>query len=563
MAVTEQPLRTAEFLAVDVETNGGAGDACELTEVGAVLVGGGELHDRFESLVRVTRPLSRGIQRFTGITQAMVADAAPPERVLRELRARMAGRVLVAHGAAFDRRVLRQAFERAGLSWPDPPVLCTIALARRFAPLHRQRKLAALAGSLGIEVDISHRALADAETCARVFCALFGRLCANAATVGDATALLAARRRRRARRRPPPGYLDGDGAVPRGLDLSALPNAPGVYVFRDGAGRPLYVGKSVSLRARARSHFRSGAERAGWTAHAAVVEHRMTRSELGALVLENRLIKALRPPGNVRLRRTDTLVYLRCRLDIPFPVLEVAREPAPGHGVTIGPLRGRGSAVELMEQLNSLFGLRHCGRRLARRTHPSAYGQMGRCLSPCLGDLDPNLYRRRLDAALAVFTGADDGRAALLSHLDGEMRAAAAAQSYERAATLRRRRGRIAVLLDRLGGVLRATHARPRLVATSAPGAAGADAFWLAGGRLVDWGELPADPAELERRTATAVARAGRPSATAHVPPDEVDEVRIVSTWLAHHQDDVAALALEPAPDVARLAAFAHAAQKA
>ena len=53
------------------------GDDCELTEVGAVLVGGGELHERFESLVRVERPLSRGIERFTGITQAMV-DGAPP-----------------------------------------------------------------------------------------------------------------------------------------------------------------------------------------------------------------------------------------------------------------------------------------------------------------------------------------------------------------------------------------------------------------------------------------------------------------------------------------------------
>ncbi|MGZ4202892.1 MAG: exonuclease domain-containing protein, partial [Thermoleophilaceae bacterium] len=390
MAIAELPLATAEFLAVDVETNGAPGEDCELTEVGAVLVGGGELHDRFESLVRVTRPLSRGIQRFTGITQEMVADAAPPARILPELARRISGRVLVAHSAAFDRRVLRQAFDRAGLEWPDPPVLCTIALARRFAPLVRQRKLAALAASLGIDVEISHRALADAETCARVFCALFGRLCANAATVGEAVALLAPRRRRRSRRGPPPGRLAG-GSAPSGLDLSSLPAAPGVYVFRDGAGRPLYVGKSVSLRTRARAHFQPGAERAGWTAHAAVVDHRETRSELGALVLENRLIKALRPPGNVRLRRTDSLVYLRCRLDIPFPVLEVAREPAPGHGVTIGPLRGRASAVELMEQLNSLFGLRHCGRRLRLRPHPSAYGQMGRCLSPCLQDLDPNV----------------------------------------------------------------------------------------------------------------------------------------------------------------------------
>ena len=70
-------LATAEYLAVDVETNGLGGDLCEMTEVGTVLVGGGEPHDAWESLVRVEQPLSRGIQRFTGITQQMV-DAAPP-----------------------------------------------------------------------------------------------------------------------------------------------------------------------------------------------------------------------------------------------------------------------------------------------------------------------------------------------------------------------------------------------------------------------------------------------------------------------------------------------------
>src|SRR2546423_14004369 len=108
-------LRSAEFLAVDVETNGRAGEECELTEVGAVLVGGGELHERFESLVQVERPLSRGIERFTGITQAMVDGAPPPAEVLPRLAELLDGRVLVAHSAAFDRRVLAQAFDRAGL----------------------------------------------------------------------------------------------------------------------------------------------------------------------------------------------------------------------------------------------------------------------------------------------------------------------------------------------------------------------------------------------------------------------------------------------------------------
>src|SRR4029453_1413430 len=117
MDVLDQPLRTAEFVAVDVETNGCAGDECELTEVGAVLVGGGELHDRFHSLVAVRRPLTRGVERLTGITQAMVACADPPARILPRLAERLEGRAMVAHAAPFDRGALARAFAAEQLTW--------------------------------------------------------------------------------------------------------------------------------------------------------------------------------------------------------------------------------------------------------------------------------------------------------------------------------------------------------------------------------------------------------------------------------------------------------------
>jgi DNA polymerase-3 subunit epsilon len=486
----------------------------------------------------------------------MVDQAPAAEVVLPELVAQLEGRVLVGHNVSFDRRVLRQACERAGISWPDPPALCTVALARRYAPLARQRRLAALAAALGVEVEVTHRALADAETCARVFCALFPRLCAHAVSIRDA--LLALRPARPSRRRA--AATDGGRGAPRRArgtprpDVGGLPDDPGVYLFRNARGQVLYVGKSVALRTRARAHFAPGAERAPWTAQAETVDFRPTESELGALVLENRLIKELSPPGNVRLKHQDRYVYLRCRLDIAFPVLEVAPGPAPGLAVSVGPLRGRAAAVELLEQLNSLFGLRHCGRALPRRQWPSAYGQMGRCASPCLGDLDPNAYRRRLDQALALFTGAGDGGAALLAHLDAEMRAAAAAERFERAAWLRRRRARLEVLLERLGGAVRATHAAPRLIRAPHPtDPARADLFWLAGGRLADWG--PAREAgDLAARTARALSGHGA-AGPAQVPAGEVDEVRIVATWSASRS--APALALDPPPGEATLARFA------
>ncbi|HZU60476.1 MAG TPA: exonuclease domain-containing protein, partial [Solirubrobacteraceae bacterium] len=551
MTLLEQPIASAEFLVLDTETNGLWGDECELVEIGTVLVGGGELHDRWSSLVRTQLPLGRGIRRLTGITQAMVDGAPELEEVVPLLRPLMEGRVLVAHNAPFDRRVLRQAFGRCGLEWPSPPFLCTAAMARVLLPLARERRLQSLASSLDIDAPVAHRALADAETCAQVLCAVFPRLCAHASTVGQAVELLAPRRRRTARssRR-----REWSSAVRPQLDFSELPRDPGVYLFRDSTVRVLYVGKSISIRSRARAHFAPSTPAADWTVHAAVVDYQPTCSELGALILENRLIKQHRPPGNIRLgARDERLFYIRCRLDIPFPILEVARQPAAGHAVNMGPLGGRALAIELVEQVDSLFQLRHCGRRLDRREYPSAYGQMGRCLSPCLGDLDPNLYRRRLDEALRVL-GAQGGTA-LLEHVEGQMRTAAAARTYERAAWLRRRLRRLRVILHRLDGLLEATHTVPLLLLASHPlDSHRREAFWWVSGRLVDWGALPGDVEEVACRTELALRRAGRPGEIgAHLPPDEVDEVRILTTYHASHPD-LPQLALDPMPDRTALA---------
>ncbi|MGI8845031.1 MAG: exonuclease domain-containing protein [Thermoleophilaceae bacterium] len=544
MELLHQPTAAAEYLVVDTETNGRGRDLCEMTEVGAVLVGGGELHDRWESLVAVQHPLSRGIERFTGITQQMVDTAPPPAETLPELAELMKGRVLVAHNAAFDRRVLEQAFERSGLRWPSPPVVCTVALARKFAPLIRERKLALLADALGIEVEAVHRALPDAVTCAQILCALLPRLCAAAPTLADAVAAL---RSQRARPGKPERKVARRAPADR-PDLTHLPQDPGVYVFRDERGRPLYVGKSVSLRTRARAHFCAPA---GWTERAEVADYRPTNSELGALVLENRLIKQWRPPGNKALKRTDRWAYVRIKLDIPYPVLEVAAEPASGHAVSIGPIRGRKLAGELADHLTSLYRIRHCGRRMQRRESPSIYGQMGRCCSPCLGDLDPNAYRGQIEKILALFDSRNGAADMLLGEIDGRLATASRDRRYERAAALLRRRERLESLLARLDGMLRAVHADPRLVVARHPTKARFDALWIVHGRVADWGPLP-EPEELARRSAAALTSA--PSQRLSVPGDEVDEVRIASAWIAEHQPPT--LALQPGLQPARFARF-------
>jgi len=191
---------------------------------------------------------------------------------------------------------------------------------------------------------------------------------------------------------------------------------------------------------------------------------------------------------------------------------------------------------------------------------------MGRCLSPCLGDLDPNLYRRRLDQVLRLFAGGHDRPPGarpgqpLLDHLQDELRRASADRRYERAQALHRRAGRLRVILDRLDGVLESTHARPLLVLARHPSKPALEGFWLAGGRLVDSGPI-ADGEDLAARCEAAARRGGRVGELgAHVPPAEIAPVRILQTWLVSHPD-TPRLRLDLMPDAAALARFAVAAR--
>jgi DNA polymerase-3 subunit epsilon len=212
--------------------------------------------------------------------------------------------------------------------------------------------------------------------------------------------------------------------------------------------------------------------------------------------------------------------------------------------VNVGPLGSRALAGELADQLTSLYRLRHCGRKLKVREHPSAYGQMGRCVSPCLGDLDPNAYRRQLDAALAHFESPGAGER-LIEEIEERMREAAAAERFERAAALLRRRDRLAWVLERLDGMLRATHTAPRLVLARHPVKERLDAFWIVQGRLVDWGPLPG-ASELVERTEAALSR---PPGRAPIPADEIDEIRIVAGWIAEHEPQTLTLDPELSPE--------------
>lgn len=178
LADLPQPLAELDFVIVDVETTGWLPEEDRITEIGAVLVSGGQVSSHFCTLVNPGSAIPADITALTGITDAMVGQAPPISAVLPLFLAFARGCVLTAHNAAFDIGFLSAACGASGVPWPAFPVLDTVALARLVlgAAEVPDCKLRTLASFFGTATMPCHRALPDAMATAEVLQGLLHRL---------------------------------------------------------------------------------------------------------------------------------------------------------------------------------------------------------------------------------------------------------------------------------------------------------------------------------------------------------------------------------------------------
>lgn len=152
---------------IDFETTGlSPGNGDRATEVAIVLVEGGRVVDRFQSLMNAGVHIPAFITGLTGISNAMIASAPAAAQVMRDASRFVGQAPLVAHNAAFDRRFWQAELAHAGLAAPQP-FICTLLLARRLYPQAPSHQLGALVDYHGLpRTGQAHRALADAEMAA-------------------------------------------------------------------------------------------------------------------------------------------------------------------------------------------------------------------------------------------------------------------------------------------------------------------------------------------------------------------------------------------------------------
>src|SRR5437764_6869864 len=187
----------------------------------------------------------------------------------------------------------------------------------------------------------------------------------------------------------------------------ALPDAPGVYIFKGERGRVVYVGKARSIRKRVASHFSKSAGRAGdMVADVHDIDFIVTQTEAEALLAEQRFIKQHRPLYNVRLRDDKSYPYIGISLDEDFPRIYFTRERHRSGRVYFGPYSGAKRTRETLELLGKLFQYRTCeGPEPGRRSGvPCLDYYIKRCQAPCVGYIDREEYRRNIEA-IAGFLG--------------------------------------------------------------------------------------------------------------------------------------------------------------
>jgi DNA polymerase-3 subunit epsilon len=178
LAGLPQPLAELDFVIVDVETTGWVPEEARITEIGAVLVSGGQVQAEFRTLVNPGSAIPADITALTGITDAMVSQAPVISAALPRFLAFARGCVLTAHNAAFDIGFLSAACGTCGVPWPAFPVLDTVTLARLVLGADEvpDCKLGTLASFFRARTLPCHRALPDALATAEVLQGLLRRL---------------------------------------------------------------------------------------------------------------------------------------------------------------------------------------------------------------------------------------------------------------------------------------------------------------------------------------------------------------------------------------------------
>jgi len=422
----------ATFVVTDVETTGTSAEDHRILELGAVKVRDGDVVDRFQQLVNPEQSVPARITKLTGITTGMVFEAPTIEEVLPEYLDFLDDGILAAHNLSFDQSFLHAGLKRAGREALPNDTLCTLRLARRLLPGLDSKGLSRLVQFYDIDVDGRHRALGDAEATSIILRRFLSQL-AFEHEIETVDGLLRFQHQSYQTVREVPGHIEEI----RAEVLPDVPEVPGVYELKNGSGTPIYVGKAKRLHDRLRSHFTavesSGARKRKMLQKVRSVDWTTTDTELEAILLESRRIKAKKPRYNRAGRRYYNRPFIRLDTAHEYPTVSWTRRLEADGAEYYGPVRNTDQAEMVVDVVSRFFQLRECDDERLHLGQRCLYADMDRCTAPCETE-DPETYAAVVDRVRDFLTGQDP---TVLDKLRERMQRASKQLNFEKAAELR------------------------------------------------------------------------------------------------------------------------------
>lgn len=276
--------------------------------------------------------------------------------------------------------------------------------------------------------------------------------------------------------------------------IRGAPDAPGIYLFRDHAGEVLYVGKAASLRRRLVNYLPAVRDHdpdhpsvrvLEMGKRAATVEWVVVSSESEALLLEHNFIRRYRPPFNIRLRDDKSYPYIVVTMSDEYPRVMFTRAPHRKGNLYFGPYASAAKVRETLDTLGRIFPFRKCrGARPGRRSGtPCLQHAIGRCPAPCEQKIGREEYEQIIREVVDFLGG--KGRQ-VVRRLEADMRQAAKARDYERAALYRDRLGALNHVLERQQARSEAIGSVDIIAMARTPGIANVQVFLTRDGVLTD-----------------------------------------------------------------------------
>lgn len=371
------------YCIVDVETTGKGIRGNRITEFCGVRLKDGEIIDKFTSLVNPEQYIPPFITNLTGIDDSMVEEAPLFEDIASRIIDITEGAIFVAHNVNFDYNVIRGEFQRLGQTFKRKK-LCTVRLSRKLIPNLFSYSLGNLCASIGIPLNNRHRAEGDTDATVHLFKKILaldttGKVIQSFLHIKSKEATL-----------PP--------HLPSRI-IQELPTTPGIYLFKDRAGKVIYVGKAINIKKRVLSHFYEKKNKEYLLGQETFeIDYEVTGNELCALLLESEYIQKYFPRFN-RAQKMPAHTYSIITYENRRGILQLAILKTRYRSAPDVVLFTKTQALERISELCKTHHLcpKYCG--LQKTLNACSHYSITSCRGVCKNEEAIHVYNERVEKA--------------------------------------------------------------------------------------------------------------------------------------------------------------------